>query len=248
MSTSDHTSVPAFRRLSTDLGISFLSELQPLCLSSADSITDLRRDSLTPNPSFQRTSFVAINLESTSDTPFPLGRDNIAGSARSKVQGGTKLSSVFWQFKSLTILCFGAIPLSVLLLYYIFTVFVSRDPNLGPLLFQPSRTLLVVTIMSQLLGLLINELFISVFEALRWQLASRKGGVHVTTFLGLSKATSLFGVLRILYTGGIADHVWWCMQRYTLIISTLMGLGSHCPHCAFWLALFRKVDSLLCKS
>src|SRR5271154_4330004 len=194
MSTSDHSSVPAFRRLSTDLGISFLTELQPLCLSSADSITDLRRDSPTPNTSFQRTSLDAINhsFESTSDTPFPLGRDNIAGSARSKVQGGTKLSSVFWQFKSLTILCFGAIPLSVLLLYYIFTVFVSRDPNLGPLLFQPSRTLLVVTIMSQLLGLLINELFISVFEALRWQLASRKGGVHVTTFLGLSKATSLF--------------------------------------------------------
>src|SRR5277367_5405729 len=121
MSTSDHSSVPTFRRLSTDLGISFLVELQPLCLSSADSITDLRRDSPTPNT---RTSLDAIKLsfESTSDTPFPLGRDNIAGSARSKVQGGTKLSSVFWQFKSFTILCFGAIPLSVLLLYYIFTV------------------------------------------------------------------------------------------------------------------------------
>ena len=212
MSTFDRSFIPELPRLSTDLGISFLEELQPLCLSSTDSITDLRRDSPTPNARFQRTS-LDENKFST-DMPFPPGRDNMAGSARSKLQGGTKLSSVFWQFKSLIILCFGAIPISVLLLYYIFTVFVSRDPNLGPLLFQPSRTLLVVTIMSQLLSLLINELFISVFEALRWQLASRKSGVHVTTFLVLSKATSLFGVLRLLYAGGIADHVWWCMQRY----------------------------------
>lgn len=218
MSTSGNSSVPAPPRLSKDLelGLSFLEELQPLCLSG-NSSTGLQRDSSTGTPNFQRTPKEEIKLslkESTPDTLSPPGRENIPGSARSKLQGGTKLSSVFWQFKTLTILCFGTIPLSVLLLYYIYTVFVSRDPNLGPLLFQPSRTLLVVTIISQLLGLLINELFVSVFEALRWQLASRKGGVHVTTFLGLSKATSLFGALRLLYAGGSADHSWWCIQRY----------------------------------
>lgn len=218
MSTSGHSSVPAPPRLSKDIefGFSILEELQPLCVPSSTSSTGQQRDSPTVTPSFERTREEVIQLssnESTSNMLSPPGRENPQGSDRINLRGGTKLTSVFWQLKTLTILCFGAIPLSVLLLYYIYTVFVSRNPNLGPLLFQPSRTLLVVTIISQLLGLLINELFVAVFEALRWQLASRKGGVHVTTFLGLSKATSFFGALRLLYAGGAGDHIWWCIQR-----------------------------------
>ena len=218
MSASGKSSVPAPPCLSRDFefGFSFFEELQPLCLSSATrSSIELQRDSPNLISSLQRTSQEGIELleEATPNANSPPRQDNTSDTERSKLQSGTKLSSVFRQLKSLTILCFGAIPLSVLLLYYIYTVFVSRNPNLGPLLFQPSRTLLVVTIISQALGLLLNELFVSLFESLRWQLASRKGGVNVTTFLGLSKATSLFGVLRLLYAGGIANHMWWCMQR-----------------------------------
>jgi hypothetical protein len=127
---------------------------------------------------------------------------------------GTVLPSTFRQLRWELLLCLGMIPLSVILFLYVYAALVSNNPPLGPLLFSPSRTLLVITILSQGLANLFLMLFSNVFEAFRWHLASRKKGVLATTFLGLSPATSSFSTLKLLYANHICHHTWWCIQRY----------------------------------
>jgi hypothetical protein len=127
---------------------------------------------------------------------------------------GTLLHTAVRQSRVTLVMCLGAIPLSILLFLYVYAALVSDNPHLGPFLFSPSRTLLIITILSQGLALLIRMLFNSVLESLRWYLVSRSGGVDATTFLGLSGATSSWGVLNLLYAVGIRGHTVWCSQRY----------------------------------
>jgi hypothetical protein len=128
-------------------------------------------------------------------------------------QSGTILPNSFRQLRWDLALCFGMIPLSVLLFFYIYAALVSDNPPLGPLLFSPSRTLLVITILSQSLSILFKIVFSCVFDALRWHFASRETGVSITTFLGLSPATSSLGAIKLLYYSGLRNHTWWCFQR-----------------------------------
>jgi hypothetical protein len=134
---------------------------------------------------------------------------------------GTVLCSKFRQLRWAIILCFIAIPLSILVFYYVYESLVSQAPHLGPLLFSPSRTLLVAVILAQSLGLLIKGMFETVFEGLRWQLAARRNGVGMATFLGLSNATSLLGAFNLLRLGGIGNHIPGCLHRYPQSISEL---------------------------
>src|SRR5436305_6337050 len=126
-------------------------------------------------------------------------------------RSGTILPNPFSQLRWDLALCFGMIPLSVLLFLYVYAALVSDNPSLGPLLFSPSRTLLVVTILSQGLSILFKILFSCVFDALRWHFASREKGVSTTTFLGLSPATSSLGAMKLLYYAGLRNHTWWCL-------------------------------------
>jgi hypothetical protein len=152
------------------------------------------------------------------DTAQPHGPPQLA---RNSGRHGTLLPSAFQQLRWDLLLCFGMIPLSILLFLYVYAALVSDNPPLGPLLFSPSRTLLVITILSQGLAILFRMLFNSVFEALRWHFVSRKKGVSATTFLGLSPATSSLGVLKLLYLTKICNHTWWCIQRYSNVHSML---------------------------
>jgi hypothetical protein len=127
---------------------------------------------------------------------------------------GTVLPTAFRQLRWDLVLSFGMIPLSVFIFWYVYAALVSDNPPLGPLLFSPSRILLVVTILSQGLAILFRVLFSCVFDALRWHFASRKMGVSTTTFLGLSPATSSLGVIKLLYSIGLRSHASWCLQRY----------------------------------
>lgn len=127
---------------------------------------------------------------------------------------GTVLPSAFRQLRSQLMLCFGMIPLSILLFLYVYASLVVNNPPLGPLLFSPSRTILVVTILSQGIAILLRMLFSCVFESLRWHFASRNNGIAATTFLGLSPATSSLGVMKLLYAGGLSNHMPWSIQRY----------------------------------
>jgi hypothetical protein len=127
---------------------------------------------------------------------------------------GTTIRSKFFQLRWIIVSSFVALPLSILLFFYVYEALVSITPALGPLLFSPSRTLLVITLLSQALGAFILVLFHSVFERLRWQLVSKESGIGLTTFLGLSGGTSFFGVITLFYKGRGITSTFWCAQRY----------------------------------
>jgi hypothetical protein len=101
--------------------------------------------------------------------------------------------------------------LLVLLYMYIYEVLVSQDPHIGRLLFSPTKTLLTVSILSQSFILLLESLVSSVLDTLRWQLASGDNGIPVSTFLGLSGATSLWGVIVLMCHCG---NLRWGFHRY----------------------------------
>lgn len=123
----------------------------------------------------------------------------------------TLLPSKFKQFKWTIVLFFVTVPLFAVSFLYIYAALIAQHPKLGRLLFSPSQTIFVVGLLSQAIALLITHFFDNIFDALRWQLASRRGGVRTTTFLGLSGATSLLGLITLICVGG--PHIVWCVQR-----------------------------------
>lgn len=136
-----------------------------------------------------------------------------SGTPKNEQQFGTILRSKARQLRWDLVFCLGMVPVSILLFLYVYAALISDNPHLGPLLFSPSRTLLIVTILSQGLAIIFRILFNNVFDKLRWHFASREKGVAATTFLGLSPAASSLAVVRLLYETGICGHTLWSIQR-----------------------------------
>jgi hypothetical protein len=93
----------------------------------------------------------------------------------------------------------------------------------------PSRsetTLLILNVCSHGSLLLLTLVTSRAFESVRWALAASKRGIPFKSFLGLSRATSLFGVINLLLDGecngfaSIDGQKFWGIQRYI----------SHKPH------------------
>jgi hypothetical protein len=137
-----------------------------------------------------------------------------AANTRSSISvTGTRLSNRFrlliWTICAYVIIT----PLAGLLFYYVYEVLVTQEPHVGRLQHSPSRTLLLVTIFTQTFLVVLHFLLNNVFDALRWQLASMKGGLDFTTFLALGGATSPYGAFMLLTVKG-RHHV-WSLQRYS---------------------------------
>lgn len=168
-----------------------------------------------PSASRSTTAITFPNNSSSSKkhdhlTPGPSSSNDLLNSQ----DVGTIIPSKLYQLRWIIFTSVGAIPLSVFLFFYVYEALLSITPELGPLLFSPSRTLLVITIVSQALGSFILVLFHSVFDRLRWQLVSKESGIGLRTFLGLSGGTSLFGVIRLVCLGRGNTSTLWCIQRY----------------------------------
>jgi len=143
--------------------------------------------------------------------PKPLRHPEYSQNAGS-LNEGTTISSKQTQYGSNLFFVIAAFVLSNLVLYYAYEALLSPRPALGKLFFPPSITIFVINVLSQGVAFLMAHLFASIFENLRWTFTSQKTGVRMTTFLGLSRATSLLGVVRLLCVKG--PHRFWCLQRY----------------------------------
>jgi hypothetical protein len=87
---------------------------------------------------------------------------------------------------------------AVAVLWYIFEILTSTNPAIGNLpVPSPSVTLLIITILSQLLVLFSHLLMVRILDVLRWRLVSRNGGVDALTFFVLGSATSLTGAFNL---------------------------------------------------
>jgi hypothetical protein len=107
----------------------------------------------------------------------------------------------------------------------IFTVFFAYNSSLikplsTRLIFNtPATSVLMLNIASQVTIFSLAELTICVFEAIRWAFASSARGVQGYTFLSLSRATNVVGVLALLTAGTTAkqpfsgSHRFWGSQR-----------------------------------
>lgn len=152
----------------------------------------------------------------STDRLWPQPPENLADNLPNARNNGTVVLSTQTQYRSHLFFVITAFFLSNFVLYYAHEALVNPRPTLGKLLFPPSTTVFVINVLSQGVAFLIAQLFTAVFEALRWKFASRRIGVRMTTFLGLSGATSLLGVGRLLCARG--PHQFWCLQRYEAVL------------------------------
>jgi hypothetical protein len=94
---------------------------------------------------------------------------------------------------------------------YAYETLVNSNPPQALLYLGPGGTIFIINVLSQILGTLIKQLFSSKLDVLRWHFASNTSGVPLATFLGLSPATSYFGVLGLVQVKG-AQRL-WCVLR-----------------------------------
>jgi hypothetical protein len=100
--------------------------------------------------------------------------------------------------------------------WIIFTIILCfRSSDSSTTIFPTATTtVLILNILSTGSALLLRELVLGAFEILRWTLITRPQGVGVATFLAVSRATSAFGTLRLLFSNQHVGHRKWCAQRF----------------------------------
>ena len=86
---------------------------------------------------------------------------------------------------------------------------------------KPQRTVLVLNIATQVTIFSLSELTFSILDSIRWAFACSKTGVSAVTFLSLSRATNIAGVIYLILGAGAAPirfrrdgHRVWGLQRY----------------------------------
>jgi len=143
---------------------------------------------LTPPPS--------ARFPSHSLTSPPL--DEYKGTFRGDEGDGIPLQSSYfnlnWFLFIVTMLCCAATS------YFAYNA-TLENPNTTFIPVDPNWTIGILNALSMSSAFLLSELVQAVFERTRWILASRPKGVLLTDFLGMSRATSIAGVLALLCWG-----------------------------------------------
>ena len=92
--------------------------------------------------------------------------------------------------------------------------FLSSSHSPRSVFSKPEKTILALNIASNLSALLLGTLVHVASDTLRWSFAASSSGVGARTFLSLSKATSLYGVVILLSSRAGLSHRIWGFQRY----------------------------------
>lgn len=138
------------------------------------------------------------------DRWIPMNNDN--DSVRtSLLQRNTRKFATTWGIAVLTVIT------TAFTVFYSYRVMVDRNALPSALQLQPGATVLVINVLSHIVAYLCWALFRDTMEALRWALACRPRGVLLTSFLALSRATSLTGVFYLCKAHG--SHRIWALQR-----------------------------------
>jgi hypothetical protein len=93
-------------------------------------------------------------------------------------------------------------------------------------------TMGILNTMTTVSAFLLGELVQAVFERVRWILASRQQGVQMGDFLGMSRATSIAGVLALSWGTTKVSYVKkskmrkWIVQRYVCLPEDILIVDS----------------------
>jgi hypothetical protein len=126
---------------------------------------------------------------------------------------GTVLDSKFSMFFYTWALAIVTALLGAFSISYAYAVLLNLGSS-SVFIRPPGETVLTVNLLSQFIAILLKQQLSAAFEALRWALVSRRNGTLITTFLALSRATSLQGIIYLFSLPG--RHLIWCIQRYVL--------------------------------
>jgi len=124
---------------------------------------------------------------------------------------GTELKPKWRKYLLDYILLVTAITWFTFTVWYAFEAF--SDNTSSKLFADPQRTILVLNILSHGAVFWFSQVVINSCENVRWLMASSPEGIGFGTFLGLSRATSNFGVLTLLSSNQRGGHRIWCIQR-----------------------------------
>ena len=145
--------------------------------------------------------------------------------------GGTGLQSVARQSYLELALGAFAIPCCIITLLYAYGSTLEM-PKPRALYLDTGFTIFILWTLSQASMLTVRQLVNTTFDRMRWVLASKKAGILLTTFLNMSPATTLLGVIRLLvFSGKIKEKStnWerfknklqlWIIQRFVSIYHT----------------------------
>lgn len=157
-----------------------------------------------------RSPFASANLENESRSMLTSTENRV--SFRGDQIQASPLETKNRRFFSAWATAAASVVSSIFTLYYCYTVLVNTNAVPNVFVTAPGTTVLIVNVLSHLVAFLVWGLFSDTFEALRWALASRQKGILLTSFLALSRATPLSGVLYLCTTVGA--HQFWALWRY----------------------------------
>lgn len=131
---------------------------------------------------------------------------------------GSRLNSNLYNFFWIWLLMIATAFWLAFTIYFAYNCTLQNPPSPKLVFSDPSNTLLILNILSHGALQLLRESTSFVFEAVRWALASTSSGIPAFTFLGLSRATGPFGVVKLFLggmsiPGGKGGHRFWTGQR-----------------------------------
>jgi hypothetical protein len=138
-------------------------------------------------------------------------KESLAASTLSAPNQTCVLDSKFKQHYATWLLAFFAASSLAISTWIIYVTFISRKQVPSYLRLSQGHTVILVNVLTHVVAYLVWQLVDSAFEALRWAIASRTTGIPVMSFLAMSRATGLLGVLDLLRVPGW--HIIWCVQR-----------------------------------
>ena len=134
--------------------------------------------------------------------------------------GNSFPSPVRQQTFTLIIACGTALCMAFTI-FFAYNSSMERPVSIAFIFQNPERSILALNVLSQVTIFFLSELTTSVLEATRWAFACSASGASAFTFLSLSRATSLVGVLCLLMGSGPTPykferdgHRVWGGQRY----------------------------------
>lgn len=174
--------------------------------TSIDSSEETETSQHSPSPVKQTMSAI----ESTIPTLEPTPEKSVVQLIEPARSDGVELRKRWKQFNTLLLL------FSVTFIWVVstitYTILSSASRPVG-IFSRPEQTIFALNLLANLSVFFLGELVGGALEVIRWTLASRSSGLGLATFIGLGRATSLFGVFRLFVSDQQVGHRKWCGQR-----------------------------------
>lgn len=157
---------------------------------------------------------VIVPNGSTHPAPSPEPEFPVASETR-----GIVLQKRWKQFQRIFYLCLLTF---ICVVGTIIFAFLSTSSSASVYFSNPGITIFALQAATTFSVFLLGEMVSDTFDIFRWHRAAHPAGVGVATFFGLGRATSLWGLLRLIRSRQRVGHHKWCIQRYHFI--------SRCPN------------------